>query len=73
MDDVVNTSIVERYTYRYDMNCQSLDQMFVSDFLASKISDGVAYEHIHVNTWAKASEEISDHDPSVARLNVCQG
>ena len=55
------------------MNCQSLDQMFVSDFLASKVSDGVAYEHIHVNTWAKASEEISDHDPSVARLNVCQG
>ena len=68
----MNTPLLERYTYRYDMNCQTLDQLFVSEFLASKDSGDVAYEHIHVNTWAKASEEISDHDPSVARLNVCR-
>ena len=72
MDDVVNTSPVERYTYLYDMNCQSLDHMYVSEFLASQGESGAAYEHLHVNTWAKASEEVSDHDPSVVRLNVCR-
>ena len=70
VDDVVDIPPTERYTYLYDMNCQSLDHMYVSEFLASK--GDVAYEHLHVNTWASASDEVSDHDPSVLRLNVCR-
>lgn len=49
----------------FDMNTQALDHMFVSRALEGKAQ----YEHIHVNTWAQT--EVSDHDPSVAMLNVC--
>ncbi|KAH7072104.1 Endonuclease/exonuclease/phosphatase [Paraphoma chrysanthemicola] len=58
---------LERYTYLFDMNTQQLDHMFVSDSLAKKIK----YEHIHVNTWPEFAAQVSDHDPSVARLDVC--
>lgn len=57
----------ERYTYLFDMNAQQLDHMFVSESLANK----VRYEHIHVNTWPEFAAQVSDHDPSVARLDVC--
>lgn len=58
---------LERYTYQFDMNAQQLDHMFVSDSLAKKIK----YEHIHVNTWPEFAAQVSDHDPSVARVDVC--
>lgn len=67
LDDVVGTPDVERYTYVYDMNTQALDHMFVSTALA----EGAGYEHVHVNTWATAEDVVSDHDPSIAQLNVC--
>lgn len=67
LDEVVGTPVEERYTYLYDMNTQALDHIYVSPALA----DGVAYEHIHVNTWATSDDSISDHDPSVAQFNVC--
>lgn len=57
----------ERYTYLFDMNAQQLDHMFVSPSLARDVK----YEHIHVNTWPEFAAQVSDHDPSVARLDVC--
>jgi endonuclease/exonuclease/phosphatase family metal-dependent hydrolase len=52
----------------YDMNAQALDHMMVSPALQRK---SAKYEHIHINSWATTSGMISDHDPSVALLNVC--
>lgn len=68
LDQVVGTPEVERYTYLYDMNTQALDHMFVSPALGAGAE---GYEHVHVNTWATADDVVSDHDPSVARFNVC--
>ncbi|XMA12168.1 hypothetical protein WAI453_004959 [Rhynchosporium graminicola] len=67
LDDVTLTPTTERYTYMFDMNCQELDHMFVSPALIL----GAAFEHVHVNTWSTLADQKSDHDPSVARLNVC--
>lgn len=67
MDDVAGIEKVERYTYLFDMNCQQLDHMFVSRAAAK----GGKFEHVHINTWETKPGQISDHDPSVARLNVC--
>lgn len=50
------------------MNTQALDHMFASPALAAGAK---GYEHIHVNSWAAAKDVVSDHDPSVALLNVC--
>lgn len=52
----------------YDMNAQALDHMMVSPALQRK---SAKYEHIHINSWATTSGMVSDHDPSVALLNVC--
>lgn len=49
------------------MNTQQLDHMFISNALEKKAK----YEHIHINTWVDSAAQISDHDPSVARLDVC--
>jgi endonuclease/exonuclease/phosphatase family metal-dependent hydrolase len=51
------------------MNAQQLDHMFVSSSLAKKSKAG--YKHIHINTWPEYAAQVSDHDPSVARLDVC--
>lgn len=69
MDEVVKIDKLERYTYLFDMNAQELDHMFVSPSLAKKSK--AEFEHIHVNTWPEYDAQISDHDPSVARLDVC--
>ncbi|KAK1907575.1 hypothetical protein P3342_005902 [Pyrenophora teres f. teres] len=69
LDAVVGIDKVERYTYMFDMNTQQLDHMYVSPSLAKKSK--AAYEHIHVNTWPEFAAQVSDHDPSVAKLNVC--
>lgn len=67
-DEAAGIEVHERYTYLFDMNAQQLDHVFVSEALVGK---GVEYEHVHVNTWVSADEQISDHDPSVGRLDVC--
>ncbi|KAI8941787.1 hypothetical protein NX059_002988 [Plenodomus lindquistii] len=69
LDAVVKIDELERYTYLFDMNAQQLDHMYVSDAVAK--GKGPKYEHIHVNTWPEYSAQVSDHDPSVARLDVC--
>lgn len=68
IDVAANVPEIERYTYLYDMNCQEIDHMFVSNKIASK---SPAVEHVHVNTWVSAIDQASDHDPTVAKLNVC--
>lgn len=64
---MLNTPSAERYTYTFDMNTQAIDHIFISPSLAAE----AAYEHVHVNVWAAAADVLSDHDPSVARFNVC--
>ncbi|KAL4753460.1 hypothetical protein BDW72DRAFT_210311 [Aspergillus terricola var. indicus] len=68
LDEVVGVDPLERYTYIYDSNHEQLDHMFVSEALA----DGARMEHVHVNTWVNYDDAPSDHDPSVAVLNVCE-
>lgn len=67
LDEVARVKDVERYTYLFDMQNQALDHMFVSKGAQKKAK----FEHIHVNTWSTFAEQVSDHDPSVAKLNVC--
>ncbi|KAF1982654.1 endonuclease/exonuclease/phosphatase family protein [Aulographum hederae CBS 113979] len=68
LDVIAKIKDVERYTYLFDMNCQQLDHMFVSNSITKKAD----YEHIHKNTWVPYDDAPSDHDPSIAKLNVCQ-
>ena len=68
MDEAANIPQLERYTYLFDMNSQELDHMYISQALKPKAQ----YEHVHINTWAALAEQISDHDPSVAKLNICK-
>lgn len=67
LDAVAGIDAKERYTYLFDMQAQQLDHMFVSDALRK----GASYEHVHVNTWVDSAAQVSDHDPSVAKLDVC--
>lgn len=67
LDDVTDMPVEERYTYLFDMNSQALDHMFVSP----SVTRNAKYEHLHLNTWQNYDDQVSDHDPSVARLNVC--
>lgn len=68
LDEAAGIAPVERYTYLFDMNSQELDHMFVSQKIANR---SPKLEHMHVNTWVTYADQISDHDPSVAQLNVC--
>ncbi|KAL4878327.1 Endonuclease/exonuclease/phosphatase [Aspergillus karnatakaensis] len=67
IDDVVGIPATERYTYIYDSNHQQLDHMFISRGLGYNAQ----VQHVHVNTWESYDERASDHDPTVALLDVC--
>ncbi|RYP43848.1 hypothetical protein DL768_009628 [Monosporascus sp. mg162] len=67
LDVAARVPETERYTYIFDSNCQQLDHMYVSPKIARR---SPRFEHVHVNTWLNYDGEVSDHDPSVARLNV---
>ncbi|KAI1311132.1 DNase I-like protein [Xylaria venustula] len=67
LDEVANISAAERYAYLYDMNSQELDHAFVS----KKLGKGARFEHLHINTWLAYDNQTSDHDPSVAKFNIC--
>lgn len=46
--------------------------MYVSDGMVGASSEDTAkMEHLHLNTWVAYDEQASDHDPSVAVLDVC--
>ncbi|MBF2063463.1 MAG: DUF11 domain-containing protein [Calothrix sp. C42_A2020_038] len=55
----------ERYTYNFQGNAQSLDHILVSNSLLSQL-DG--FDVVHINS--EFADQISDHDPSVARFNI---
>uniref|UniRef100_A0A8H7NEZ6 Endonuclease/exonuclease/phosphatase domain-containing protein n=1 Tax=Bionectria ochroleuca TaxID=29856 RepID=A0A8H7NEZ6_BIOOC len=67
IEDIVGIPAEERYTYLFDMNSQALDHVFISPGLKKDAQ----YEHLHLNTWQNYDDQVSDHDPSVAKLNVC--
>ena len=54
----------ERYSYVFEGNSQTLDQILVSKALKSKAE----YDSVHVN--AEFVDQASDHDPQVARVEV---
>ncbi|KAI0100690.1 DNase I-like protein [Hypoxylon sp. NC0597] len=68
LDAVAAIPPTERYTYLYDMNSQELDHVFVSPALAEGVK---GFEHVHVNTWVSYDDATSDHDPSVAKFDIC--
>jgi len=68
LDDAAGVDPEERYTYLFEMNSQALDHLFISRSIADAKPK---VEHVHVNTWVSYDEQVSDHDPSVAQLNIC--
>ncbi|ETI23805.1 hypothetical protein G647_05611 [Cladophialophora carrionii CBS 160.54] len=71
LDDAAGVAAKERYTYLFEMNSQELDHMFVSPKIAGSPGGRPDLKHVHVNTWVASAEQLSDHDPSVARLDIC--
>ena len=70
LDVAAGVPAAERYTYLFDQNSQQLDHVFASAAIVAR--EGVAVEHVHVNSWAASeSARASDHDPSVTRVQVC--
>ncbi|KAI1110240.1 Endonuclease/exonuclease/phosphatase [Nemania sp. NC0429] len=67
LDEVAGIPASERYSYLYDSNSQELDHAFVS----KKLAKGARFEHLHVNTWLSYDDRTSDHDPSVAKFDIC--
>jgi endonuclease/exonuclease/phosphatase family metal-dependent hydrolase len=55
----------ERYSYVYEGNSQSLDQILVSNGLFAARS---GFDVVHVNS--EFATNVSDHDPAVARFTV---
>jgi hypothetical protein len=55
----------ERYTFVFEGNSQVLDQMLVSGTLRDQWN---GYDVVHVN--AEFADQISDHDPQVARFTL---
>ncbi len=58
----------ERYSYVFEGNSQVLDQILVS---RSLLSPRPEYDSVHTN--AEFADQISDHDPQLARLRVTGG
>ncbi len=55
----------ERYTYFFEGNLQALDHILATSQLLGSL---VAYDVVHVNS--EFHDQLSDHDPSVARFNL---
>ncbi|KAL9026262.1 MAG: hypothetical protein Q9196_005044 [Gyalolechia fulgens] len=71
LDVVSGIPEVERYTYTFGSSQQQLDHMYVSSSIARSVGPK-DFEHVHLNSWAAEDDVASDHDPSVAGLNVCK-
>jgi endonuclease/exonuclease/phosphatase family metal-dependent hydrolase len=61
--------VAERYTFIFDGNGQVLDHVLVTQHIAATMAP--SYDIVHVNT--EFVSRVSDHDPSVARLQVRPG
>jgi predicted extracellular nuclease len=55
----------ERYTYVFEGNSQALDHILASHKLYRTLE---AYDVVHVN--AEFADQVSDHDPQVARFDL---
>jgi len=55
----------ERYSYVFEGNSQILDQILATDVVLARL---VEYDVVHVN--AEFAVQASDHEPSVARINM---
>ena len=55
----------ERYSYVFEGNSQVLDQILISRNALPKLR---GFDVVHVN--AEFADQASDHDPSVARLEL---
>ena len=53
----------ERYTYNFQGNAQTLDQILVSSHLFNQLN---GFDVVHINS--EFVDQISDHDPSIARF-----
>lgn len=58
----------ERYSYNFQGNAQTLDHLMASASLMGKLD---AYDVVHINS--EFADQVSDHDPVVARFNIVQG
>ena len=56
----------ERYSYVFEGNSQTLDQILVSNYLLGRFP--LTYDVVHVN--AEFADQASDHDPSVVRIDL---
>jgi predicted extracellular nuclease len=70
LDVVAKIPELERYSYTFGASQQQLDHVYASAW-ASRNVVRKDFEHVHVNTWVAEEDVASDHDPAVARLNVC--
>ncbi|KAF2222240.1 endonuclease/Exonuclease/phosphatase [Elsinoe ampelina] len=68
INDAAGLAETERYTYLFGQNCQEIDQIFVSPKIARRKPQ---IDHVHINSWVSTDEVVSDHDPSVAKMNIC--
>ncbi len=58
-------AVNERYSYNFEGNAQTLDHLMASDSLVGKL-DG--YDVVHMNS--EFADQVSDHDPVVARFTM---
>jgi predicted extracellular nuclease len=58
--------LAERYSYVFECNSQVLDQILVSKRFGHRLFND--YDIVHVNS--EYADQVSDHDPQVARLIV---
>jgi hypothetical protein len=56
----------ERYSYVFEGNSQTLDQILVSNYVLGRFP--LVYDVVHVNS--EFSDQASDHDPSVTRIDL---
>lgn len=57
----------EQYSYIYDGNSQTLDQMLVSESMLDKL---VEYDVLHINSEFDYQNRFSDHDPVTAVFDL---
>jgi hypothetical protein len=68
LSNLVDTLPVnERYSYMYDGNSQTLDQMLVSEGMLAKL---VEYDVLHINSEFDYQNRFSDHDPVTAIFDL---
>lgn len=67
MDNLMDTlPPEERYSYVFDGNSQTLDQILVSHHITDAYAP--VYDVVHINS--EFQDQVSDHDPSVMRVSV---